>query len=292
MKKRKTKKKTRLQSRESEGRNRVLRQPNWLIFAIAALGLIITGVLLLGSFNQTVLPYCSASSGCDVIQKSAWSQFLGVPLAAWGGLTYAVLLICSLDWFGQRTSRKISVFIVSAGFFISCYLTAVGYFYLQAFCQYCLISLALIASIFIISLRNNGGRERRWFYLGGMAAIFIVLIMHSVNRDISLFGSREDPELTALANHLSEQGFTFYGASWCNACQEQKKLFGRSSEYLPYVECSKYGPNGPSTTECQLQEIRNYPTWLINGRRFEYVLSVERLKGLSGFKYEQVGPTR
>ena len=292
MKKRKTKKKTRLQSRESEGRNRVLRQPNWLIFAIAALGLIITGVLLLGSFNQTALPYCSASSGCDVIQKSAWSQFLGVPLAAWGGLTYAVLLICSLDWFGQRTSRKISVFIVSAGFFISCYLTAVGYFYLQAFCQYCLISLALIASIFIIALRNNGGRERRWFYLGGMAAIFVVLIMHSVNRDISIFGSREDPELTALANHLSEQGFTFYGASWCNACQEQKKLFGRSSEYLPYVECSKYGPNGPSTTECQLQEIRNYPTWLINGRRFEYVLSVERLKGLSGFKYEQVGLTR
>lgn len=292
MKKRKTKKKTALHSRESERGNKASREPNWLIFAIASLGLIITGILLWGSFNQTVLPYCNVSSGCDVIQNSAWSEFLGLPLAAWGGLAYTILLICSLNWLGQPTSRKISMFVVSASFLISCYLTAVGYFYLHALCQYCLISLALIASIFIISLRNNRRRERRMFYFGGALAILVVVIMHSVNSDSSLFRSPEDPELTALANHLSQIGVTFYGASWCDACREQKKLFGRSAEHLPYVECSKYGPNGPSTTECQLQEIRNYPTWLINGRRFEYVLSVERLRGLSGFKYDESGQTR
>jgi uncharacterized membrane protein len=277
-------KKTRSKLHESESRNRALKEPNWLVFTIALLGLVVTGLLFWGSINQTALPYCNVSSGCDLIQNSAWSQFLGLPLAAWGVLVYAMLLTCSLGWLGQRTSRKVSVFVVSASFFISCYLTAVGYFYLHAFCQYCLISLVLIASIFIISLWNNGRRERGWFYSGAMGAIFIVVIMQSINSDIPLFGSREDPELTALANHLSQKGFKFYGASWCNACQEQKKIFGRSSKHLPYVECAKYGPNGPSTTECQLQEIRNYPTWIINSRRFEYVLTVDRLKGLSGFR--------
>ena len=40
----------------------------------------------------------------------------------------------------------------------------------------------------------------------------------------------EDPKIRALAEHLTEEGALFYGASWCPHCQEQKLLFGASGK--------------------------------------------------------------
>ncbi len=282
--KRKTRKKSIAASRNSGKAVGLPLEIDWLILVVGLLGLGVTSLLLWSSSNDMALPYCSASSGCDVIQNSRWSSFLGVPLAAWGALTYLVLTLGSVGLLDKATSAKITAFVSAAGFFISCYLTAIGYFYLGAFCQYCLASLVLIAFSFIVSLKRKGQHRRQQLYFGGAASLLIIILMHSANTDTSIFGGEEDPELAALATHLSEKGFKFYGASWCNHCQEQKELFGKASERLPYVECSKYGPNGPSTTECQLQDVRNYPTWIINGRRFEYILTIDRLKGLSGFK--------
>lgn len=59
---------------------------------------------------------------------------------------------------------------------------------------------------------------------------------------------------------LPEKGVTFFGAFWCPHCQTQKARFGKSSKYLPYVECST--PDGRSQTrECTDQGITTYPTW-------------------------------
>jgi hypothetical protein len=53
---------------------------------------------------------------------------------------------------------------------------------------------------------------------------------------------------------------TFFGAFWCPHCQAQKARFGKSAEYLPYVECST--PDGQrQTQECINQGIVTYPTW-------------------------------
>ena len=30
-----------------------------------------------------------------------------------------------------------------------------------------------------------------------------------------------------------------YGAYWCPHCQAQKKVFGESFQYVPYVECTQ-----------------------------------------------------
>ncbi len=59
---------------------------------------------------------------------------------------------------------------------------------------------------------------------------------------------------------LGEKGATFYGAFWCPHCQNQKKLFGRSSRLLPYEECST--PDGKSQlSRCNEKKIEGYPTW-------------------------------
>lgn len=64
-----------------------------------------------------------------------------------------------------------------------------------------------------------------------------------------------------FAQCLSEKGAKFYGAFWCPHCQEQKRMFGKSAELLPYVECSL--PDGKTRTkECIDAGIESYPTWI------------------------------
>lgn len=66
--------------------------------------------------------------------------------------------------------------------------------------------------------------------------------------------------LDGFAQCLKTKGATFYGAFWCPHCQNQKKLFGSSQKYLPYVECSN--PSGQRQTQiCIDQKIESYPTW-------------------------------
>ncbi len=53
---------------------------------------------------------------------------------------------------------------------------------------------------------------------------------------------------------------TFFGAFWCPHCQSQKALFGKSSKFLPYVECSTPDSRGQLKV-CIDAGIKTYPTW-------------------------------
>lgn len=80
-----------------------------------------------------------------------------------------------------------------------------------------------------------------------------------------------------FAQCIKDSGTTFYGAFWCPHCQAQKKLFGTSAKFLPYVECST--PSGTDTTQiCKDKKVESYPTWeLKDGTR----LPVENSAGVT-----------
>ncbi len=64
----------------------------------------------------------------------------------------------------------------------------------------------------------------------------------------------------AFAQCIKQSGAKFYGAFWCPHCQAQKARFGKSAEYLPYIECST--PDGQGQTQvCKDKGIQTYPTW-------------------------------
>ena len=90
----------------------------------------------------------------------------------------------------------------------------------------------------------------------------------------------------ALAEHLAASDATFFGASWCSHCQDQKALFKASADRLPYVGCTPGGRGGPVAVECFSSGIESYPTWIIDGGRYEGVLTLGRLVCLSGFELE------
>ena len=91
-----------------------------------------------------------------------------------------------------------------------------------------------------------------------------------------------DGKYDSLAKCLTEKGVKMYGAWWCPHCQNQKKSFGSSWQYVNYIECSL--PNRAGSTQICIQaNISTYPTWEFkDGTRLEGQLSVVDLSDHSG----------
>lgn len=75
-----------------------------------------------------------------------------------------------------------------------------------------------------------------------------------------------------------------YGAESCPHCQNEKKAFGSSFRYIPYVEC----PDDPQ--KCIAAGVNVYPTWIFPaspagppaGRKLEGEQGIEKLAKESG----------
>ena len=69
------------------------------------------------------------------------------------------------------------------------------------------------------------------------------------------------PEVTSLAQCLTEKGATMYGTEWCPHCKDQKSKFGSAFKEVNYVDCDK------DRALCTAAGITGYPTWVINGEK-------------------------
>jgi len=85
-----------------------------------------------------------------------------------------------------------------------------------------------------------------------------------------------------FAQCLADEEATFFGAFWCPACEEQKRLFGRAEGSLPYEECSTPDRQGQLQV-CIDEGITSYPTWeFADGERAQGVVSLEDLSEKTG----------
>lgn len=88
---------------------------------------------------------CVASSGCSQVLQSKYAVFLGIPLAALGALGYfTVFSAATLSVFGYRRAPNLLAAIVALMFLTTLWLLYVQAYVLHAFCDYCLLSAALI----------------------------------------------------------------------------------------------------------------------------------------------------
>lgn len=92
----------------------------------------------------------------------------------------------------------------------------------------------------------------------------------------SIYMKYKPNNLVGFTQCLADSGAKFYGAFWCPHCQAQKKMFGSSEKYLPYIECST--ADGQQQLQiCKDAGITGYPTWeFADGSRLsgEVALSV------------------
>ncbi|SFP26335.1 vitamin K epoxide reductase family protein [Pseudomonas borbori] len=264
--------------------------PEWPVLVLALCGMLLTGYLTYVALRGGTPAFCSEESACDLIQHSRWSRLLGLPLALWGFVLYG--LLAGNAWrLPARLVRWRRLWLLAwFGLAVSLYMTLVAWLRLEAFCAWCLLSLALLAAIFIrVSLKRPksapGTEWRHWLTYCTVATVITLGGLQLYYSD--LLAPREAPQLQALATHLQRSGATFYGTFWCPTCQEQKRLFGTSAERLPYVECTPDGRRGLIARVCIEAKINRYPTWIIRGQHYPQLLNIAELARLSRFKWQE-----
>jgi uncharacterized membrane protein/glutaredoxin len=266
--------------------------PNWPLLALSVIGMLLTSYLTWTHWTGSSVKGCSIGGGCDLVLTSQWSTLLGFPTSAWGFLAYATL--AAIVFIKRADQHWWAAWGVGFfGLLYSAYLTTISLTVLHAACPYCLTSLALMTSIFgLVTFQrprelpnfNWGGWLAKTAPVGAAAIIVLHLNYTGILGDAP---QAEDLQTRALALHIANSGAKMYGASWCPHCQQQKSYFGRSAKSLPYVECSPNGQGAPQASECQAMKINSYPTWVINGKHVEEVMTLKQLADATGFQ----GPT-
>jgi len=123
---------------------------------LALVGVFVSAYLLLYKMGRIGTLACG-TGGCETVQLSRWSQFLGVDVALIGLLGYVTLLLLAM--MGSRPaaatqiapSRWLAV-LSGLGVGFTLYLTALELFVIHAICRWCVGSAVIITLIFVVSL--------------------------------------------------------------------------------------------------------------------------------------------
>ena len=126
------------------------------IALLALAGLTISAYLTMYKVGMLGAIQCTIG-GCEKVQTSRWSYFLGLPVSAWGLGAYVTILALAMLGVQPRFARErwvaLALFGLSAvGVVFSAYLTYLEAFVIHAWCQWCVISAILITLIFLLSL--------------------------------------------------------------------------------------------------------------------------------------------
>ncbi len=96
------------------------------------------------AFSGAVI-VCASPADCSQVLHSRYATFHGVPLAAFGAVSYFAAFSCAtLAAFGYRRAHDILAFTIAVMFGTELWLLYLQAYVLHAFCEYCLISAALI----------------------------------------------------------------------------------------------------------------------------------------------------
>jgi len=100
---------------------------------------------------------CHVTKGCTDVLTSKYSEVVGIPLS-WFGLafyvtvfSFAIFKVFDDPLHPSGFPLKAIFYLSGAGLIISALLVGIQAFILKAFCEYCLLSAALVLSIFLLS---------------------------------------------------------------------------------------------------------------------------------------------
>lgn len=260
------------------------------LLALALAGIALTAYLTLVAWFGARPAFCGAESDCELVQQSRWATLLGMPIALWGLATYALLARLLWRLRARPSAWRMALAVAAVGAAVSWYLTAVSVFVIEATCAWCLASFFVANALLVLVLvrRPTHMQENAWSKAlplpAGAAAVAVLALAVYFGGMIDPAVGPEKPYLKGLAQHLRDSGARFYGAYWCPVCQKQKALFEASVGRLPYVECTPDGRNGVLNVDCVVNDVKDYPTWIIGGRRHLGLLSVAELAALSGYR--------
>ena len=204
--------------REVQRREVVPVEPDWLVVGLAVAGFIVAGYLTWLKWAGHGALLCVAGSGCDLVQASRYSTFVGLPTALWGAALYAAVGI--LGALGLTANRWLAAFLIAAGGVgFSVYLTALSVFVIGGACIYCLTSGAILVGLLVALVWRRPLAHGRKSPLrpAPLATSAILVALATIVIGAFVFATPTPAPAgyqMALARHLKQSGAIMYGAYW------------------------------------------------------------------------------
>jgi len=134
------------------------------IAVLALCGLFLAAYLTLYHYGYVGQIACG-TGGCETVQASKWSRFVGLPVALWGAGYYAsVFGVATVGSMGASAERAWPTTLLLAlngwGLIFSSWLTWLEVARIHAICRYCVVSAVLVGVLFVLSVLDWRSRRR------------------------------------------------------------------------------------------------------------------------------------
>jgi uncharacterized membrane protein len=127
----------------------------WLPYLMAILasgGMALTGYLTYEKLTLGKVAGCSSGGACEIVLTSVYANVFGIPLTIFGLALYASVLGTAL-WPNLGSRRALGLLgLTTVGAVFSLYLVGILFLELQALCPYCLTSVGLWLTLFVLSV--------------------------------------------------------------------------------------------------------------------------------------------
>ena len=109
---------------------------------LALTGIGVAGYLTWAHYADSTV-VCIRGGGCETVQKSTYSEILGIPVALLGLASYSTIAV--LVVWDSTTARLGAASLAFVGLLFSVYLLVLQVFVIDAFCVWCLANDVVIA---------------------------------------------------------------------------------------------------------------------------------------------------
>ncbi len=120
-----------------------------LIAFVATLGVAVAAYVAIADSGGGAPACLAGGSGCQTVADSSYSHLLGVNVAVFGIVGYLLLLASA--FFVDDVARLGGFVVALGGFGFSVYLTYIELFKIEAVCEWCVGSAALMTILFLLS---------------------------------------------------------------------------------------------------------------------------------------------
>jgi uncharacterized membrane protein len=128
-------------------------------------GLFVSAYLYLYKIGRIGTLACG-TGGCETVQQSTWSRFLGVEVALIGLIGYGLLFVVALASLQASSPRdwraRALTWLAAGGVLFTIYLTYIELFVIHAICRWCVGSAVIIVSVLVLALlgRRHAAESR------------------------------------------------------------------------------------------------------------------------------------